>query len=294
MPPPPRAPTPELFAATFHSEGAGTLGKLLGRPTAVLGTEAARFWGRATGRQWLARTRLFWGEPFVVRMPDAIGIHLVRYGYFERELTAFYLRQLRPGMTFWDVGAHFGFFSVLAARLCGPTGSIHALEPTAGTFAVLRENLAPHPQATAWHRAAYRDRRTLHLQNCGVERAAFNHVTADPGNGGGEPVEAIPLDELARDTGRVPDFVKLDAEKAEIAVLEGFARTLTDHAPVLSIEVGDGDEDPGHSRSIVEKMRGFGYRPHLVLPGGELREAPPRERYTYDNLVFAKPAALPG
>lgn len=36
---------------------------------------------------------------------------------------------LKPRMTFWDSGAHIGFFSLLASRCVGAAGSVHAFEP---------------------------------------------------------------------------------------------------------------------------------------------------------------------
>ena len=38
---------------------------------------------------------------------------------------------LRPGEVFYDIGANVGFFTIIAGRLVGPTGSIVAFEPVA-------------------------------------------------------------------------------------------------------------------------------------------------------------------
>ncbi len=43
-------------------------------------------------------------------------------------------------MVFFDVGAHFGYYSLLASTLVGKAGAIHAFEPTPSTFEVLRRN----------------------------------------------------------------------------------------------------------------------------------------------------------
>jgi len=52
--------------------------------------------------------------------------------------------QLRPGMTFWDVGAHVGFFTVLAARLVGEGGHVHAFEPVEENQRRLRAAVDAH------------------------------------------------------------------------------------------------------------------------------------------------------
>jgi len=39
------------------------------------------------------------------------------------------LEQLKPGMTFYDLGANFGCYSLLAARLVGSGGAVFSFEP---------------------------------------------------------------------------------------------------------------------------------------------------------------------
>jgi len=44
---------------------------------------------------------------------------------------------LRPGSRFLDIGANVGFFSLMAARLVGPTGRVYAFEPEPRIFEAL-------------------------------------------------------------------------------------------------------------------------------------------------------------
>src|SRR6202165_5788560 len=69
----------------------------------------------------------------VVRSGPADGMRLLIYpknekyywtGWHERPVQEALQRLLRPGMTFWDVGAHIGFFSCLAGRLVGTDGRV--------------------------------------------------------------------------------------------------------------------------------------------------------------------------
>ena len=50
-------------------------------------------------------------------------------GQWYPHLTRFYQGHLKPGMTFIDVGANIGFFTILASRLVGPEGRVIAFEP---------------------------------------------------------------------------------------------------------------------------------------------------------------------
>jgi hypothetical protein len=57
------------------------------------------------------------------------GSHLLLEGYWEMWLTIFFARHLHPGITVIDVGANFGYYSVLFGALVEDTGHIYAVEP---------------------------------------------------------------------------------------------------------------------------------------------------------------------
>lgn len=63
-------------------------------------------------------------------------------GSYERDVTATLQQCLRPGMTFMDVGANIGYFTVLAAQAVGPGGHVYAFEPDPEAFAYLERNAA--------------------------------------------------------------------------------------------------------------------------------------------------------
>src|SRR5271155_3639922 len=47
---------------------------------------------------------------------------------------------LRSGMTFYDVGANFGWLSVIAARLLGPHGRVFSFEPLDANVRIVEHN----------------------------------------------------------------------------------------------------------------------------------------------------------
>jgi FkbM family methyltransferase len=77
-------------------------------------------------------------EPFVARvgkyrftidLNDRVSRTLYLFGSFEKDVTALLTALLSPGQTMLDVGANFGYFSVLAADKVGPGGRVFAFEP---------------------------------------------------------------------------------------------------------------------------------------------------------------------
>jgi FkbM family methyltransferase len=75
------------------------------------------------------RTATVFGSQMELDLGDLIQ-RQVYLGVYEREETNHVLRFLRPGMTFVDVGANIGYYTVMAAARVGPRGRVVAVEPS--------------------------------------------------------------------------------------------------------------------------------------------------------------------
>ena len=73
---------------------------------------------------------------------DILEQYLYYFGIWEPDFTRWIGGRLRPGDTFIDVGANIGYYSLLASRLVGKSGSVIALEASPTTFRALESNLA--------------------------------------------------------------------------------------------------------------------------------------------------------
>src|SRR5262245_6668785 len=62
-------------------------------------------------------------------------------GVFEPQMIAKLVRWLAPGDVFVDLGANEGYFTVLGAKLVGPSGRVIAIEPQDRLAGVIEENL---------------------------------------------------------------------------------------------------------------------------------------------------------
>lgn len=60
---------------------------------------------------------------------------------YEEGTTELFERVLRPGHVVFDVGAHVGYYTLLAARLVGPQGRVYAFEPDPHNFELLQRNI---------------------------------------------------------------------------------------------------------------------------------------------------------
>lgn len=168
-------------------------------------------------------------------------------GNAEPPLQAALRGAVQPGATVWDIGANIGFYTLLASRLVGPSGSIQAFEPVPENAAAIRHNLALNglTQVTVSEMAIVDapGRGTLFVSGYSAfSRLASTSVPADVK--GRLDVELESVDHLIAERGYpVPDVVKIDVEGAELQVLDGMRTTIARHRPVILCEVHDCNVD---------------------------------------------------
>lgn len=239
--------------------------------------------------------KTFWGDRMTVVLPDVISTSIFRNGYHEEGLTRMLLTQLKPGSAFFDVGAHFGYFTLLAARLVGGSGVVHSFEPSSATFRILKGNTRKRKNVTVNNVAVFRTSGDISFKEYGLGSSAyatvfsprFETAAQKAARGKTVSVPTVSLDEYVEQTASRPDFIKIDAESSELPILEGMSNVLSRWRPVLSLEVGDvdGAQAPCTSRELINYLVERGYRA-FQNRSGRIEPHVSKDLYTYDNLLF--------
>ncbi len=60
---------------------------------------------------------------------------------YEKENFEFLIKNTKEGHIIFDIGAHIGLFSVIAAKVSGINGKVYSFEPTPDTYAILKETV---------------------------------------------------------------------------------------------------------------------------------------------------------
>ena len=100
-----------------------------------------------------ARTRD--GLLFLGSFPDLLHSYIYFFGVWEPNVTAYLRSALKRGDIFIDIGANVGAHTLLASRLVGGTGRVHAIEASPSIFHRLQVNLAANAAVNvhAYHMA---------------------------------------------------------------------------------------------------------------------------------------------
>ena len=83
---------------------------------------------------------------------------MIYLGTYEREETGIAWRWLKPGMTFLDVGANVGYFTLLASRRVGQGGRVISIEPGPHVHGRLARVVAGNGLKAELHRIGLSDR----------------------------------------------------------------------------------------------------------------------------------------
>jgi len=250
-----------------------------------------------------ARLKLWFGSPVRVRLPfgswwmaeDDFCSHSILREDFENAEWRFVERFLEPGMTVLDIGAHHGFYSLLASVKVGGTGRVIAFEPSPRERGKLLRNLALNGYSN------------VQVEDCALAEAPGQQelITVGGINTGcnslrrpnvKEPLTpvAVRVETLDGYLAQHPlppvDFIKLDAEGAELAILTG-ARALLESRPrpVIQCELEEIRTRPWgyHPREVVALLDTMGYRWFQPQLRGGLK--PVVDKTGVDGNFFAVP-----
>lgn len=239
---------------------------------------------------------VFWGDEMVLVFPEGISGQLFQYGYLNHEegLTAFMLRYLKPGMVFFDIGAHFGYYTLLGAELVGYNGQVHSFEPTPNTFQILLRNTTDKTNIKINNIAIWSNDAELLLKDFGLQLSGYNSLCAarleESESKNIRPqqhrVQATSLDSYIEHNNVLPDFIKIDAESAEYNILQGMENILARHRPLVCFEVGDMDLDGVvSSKVLLQYMLDKNYQPY-EFQGTDIIKHQLRDKYTNTNVLF--------
>lgn len=226
-----------------------------------------------------------------------VSEEIAGYGVYEPALTFGFLKLVGENDVVVDIGMHLGYYATLFAELVGPGGQVHAFEPTPTTRALAKANVERYPQIRVWHEAMWSDDGLLVLRDYGLKWMAFNG-TLPPKVTGEMPkpleikVNCLTVDMFSERIGRKIALIKIDAESAELEILKGAVKVLKRDRPLLSMEVGDG-EDEQASRGALDFALSQGYEPWEIRDERLVRHEA-RDRYAYGNLILAPKGWEPG
>lgn len=245
--------------------------------------------------------------PLLTRLPyggwwlawDDLIDDLIFTGAYEPGEWRFVSRFLREGMIVVDVGAHHGFYTILAARRVGMSGRVIAFEPSPTEYRKLMQHLKLNRLSSrVWvfpYALSSEEGEATLFVSMGRRNSGLNSLRSLERiqSGGNIIVQTMTLDNFAKIYGiNKIDFVKVDAEGAELEVLKGAKGIIRSKPrPVIMSEIQDSTTTPWGYRAhaIYDFLAERGYSWFSITLEGNLRRCPRREWYETPNNLVAIP-----
>lgn len=157
---------------------------------------------------------------------------------YEPEVTRAFVDLVKPGMVFVDVGAQFGYYTLMAAKRVGRNGKVVAFEPKKWVRHILSANIHInfYDNVEIFPYALFSESGRLPIIDYGsmiiTDRCQLQTQKEL------EEVEVVAFDSII-DSIKLTriNIVKIDIEGAELGCLEGMAKSISQWEPVLFIEV---------------------------------------------------------
>jgi len=247
----------------------------------------------------------YFNKKMDVLLPAGLDIFLLgaKTHNSEIRLARFLHSHLKDGDVFCDVGAHFGYFSLLAAQRVGDAGQVIAIEASSQIFRMLKANVETEKNIEIHHLACGKEDGTISFSEFPLLYSEYNTLypaqfekTAWVKKYRAKQVQ-VPikkLDTLFSTTNFKPNMIKIDTEGAEYDVILGCAKLLSQVKPIIILEylfpTNTGDIYHQAGTALIQS----GYECHIINADGSLRPmaltAIPdyfsATHTTSDNIVF--------
>jgi FkbM family methyltransferase len=212
------------------------VGKFLRQPLRLLprGAIVPVLQGRIRGMRWIVGS----------------ANHGCWLGTYEREKQQEFTQYVRPGDVVYDIGAHVGFYTLLASRLVGPRGRVYAFEPNAENLVLLHRHLSLNSVSN------------VTVLGLAVSESAGQACFEALGSSGrlSKTGHIVVLTEsldglLSRSAIVPPSCIKIDVEGAEALVLRGAVKLIGACEPTIFLATH------GHAvhAECLALLKGLGY-----------------------------------
>lgn len=192
-------------------------------------------------------TALFFGANMLIDLPAGSDLFLLgaKTHPSELRLAHFLINHLKPGMQFVDVGAHFGYFSLLASHLTGPSGRVLSMEASPTVFNMLQKNTSSKDQIVAIHKAAGASNGEITFFEYPLRFSEYNTTEASIYEGEAwyqdvqetqHQIEVCTLESVLEAHQCTPNLIKIDVEGAEVKVFQGLQLKSLDSKPIIIFE----------------------------------------------------------
>lgn len=251
------------------------------------------------------QSNAFFGLEMNMLLPSSMDIYLTggKTHISEIRLAKFLIQNLDEGDTFLDVGAHYGYFSLLASQLVGNKGKVVSFEASPTTFGVLDKNKTLVKNLYHYNLAVsntnsklifyefpnlYSEYNTLDISQFENEKWFVDYPPKEV------EIETIWLDNFLEKEKYHPKIIKIDVEGAEYQVLQGAQKHLEENNPIIAMEYLSSERGNEEHLKAEKFLNSYGFASYSIDNEGKIKETKnilqhlKENGLDSDNIIFVK------
>lgn len=236
---------------------------------------------------------------FDVTNPYTQKWFLPRYDFgkiHEPLMVRFMCRILKKGDTFIDLGAHIGYFSIIAAKLCK---QVYAFEIDDNCIPIIKENISLNKldnieiiNKAVSEKSGDEIKISVFEQPNTTLNIRFNPKA----KGGHKVIKTLSLSDFVNDKKIQPALIKVDIEGAEFSALKGMEELLKnskDLKILLEVHPRQLKASQVDSKMIIDYVNKLGYRAlyfgsHRNNAGNKTKQINPDKVLTENTMLLIK------
>jgi len=175
--------------------------------------------------------------------------------------TRAFIKNYRKGDILFDIGAHIGYFSAIAANINKGEGHIFAFEPRPMNASFFKRHMRLNriSNFTLYEAAAGSTDTEVMFDSAHGSATGFVSEKGDIKVKQLHPDRMVAAGELP-----LPGFIKIDVEGAECDVLKGLQKTISDARPKMIVATHN---EECHN-FVINFLKSNNYRIEILLPDG--------------------------
>lgn len=252
----------------------------------------------------IKETKTFFNSTMNLALPASTDLYIwgAKTHHSEIRLAKFLLDNLKPNHCFVDVGAHFGYFSLLGAKIC-QQGKVHAFDASPSSFKLLQKNTESIQNIYCYNYAVSSKKGEIYFYEFPTKYSEYNALNAvqyenETWYASNKPkkieLRAIALSEFFNEKNIHPNIIKMDVEGAEKQIIEGLLEYLSQNDVQIVMEYLYKKEEISSHDDAVNLLKSLSYLPHCIEKSGKTRQIKDlrgymaENDYQSDNIVFKK------
>jgi len=166
------------------------------------------------------------GNQMLLDKDDSMRLSIL--GIYEPLAVKHFQNSIKPGDTVLDIGAHIGYYTLMAAKRVGKKGKVYAFEPNQDNCALLTKNLKLNnfKNVVLVNKAVSRSSGKVKFFLSNVSTGMHSLIDIDNKSENIIEIEAVSLNDFFGKKIPTVSIIKMDIEGGEYAALDGMDRLL--------------------------------------------------------------------